>query len=378
MKKLRVIHVITSLGVGGAQTMLQRLLSHTDRDRFEPSVISLIDAGTLAPSIEDMGIPVYSVGMKQGKPSLQGLWRLAQIVQQTKADLIQGWMYHANLAGQVAATLSRRSIPVLWSIHNTSIANESKTTAVVNRMGAWLSDWPARIVFVSHASRSQHEAFGYRCHKGCVIPNGFDISEFSPSSVARLSVRSEIGVPDGFSLIGLCARFHPMKDHANFLRAAALLVRRYPSVHFLLAGTEVDQSNAILCGLVQDLGLVGRVHLLGERRDMPRLMAALDIAALSSCTGEAFPLVVGEAMSCSVPCVVTDVGDGATVVDTTGIVVPPRDPSALADAWQRLLEMGPGYRSELGRAARRRIEQNYSLKAVVKKYEELFSSVSLN
>jgi glycosyltransferase involved in cell wall biosynthesis len=377
MRKLKVVHVITGLNQGGAETMLQRLLSKTDRDRFDPSVVSLMNGGTLAPVIKKMDIPVYYVDMKRGRPSLQALWKLVHIVRETNTDLIQGWMYHGNLAGQAAAMLSRHRIPVLWSIHHAvpCIANESRNTAAVIRLCGWMSRLPARIVFVSHAGRSWHEALGYCSRKGCVISNGFDISEFVPSPAARLSVRTEVGLPNGSLLIGLFGRYHPMKDHANFLRAAAMMVERGSSVHFLLAGAEIDPSNPILRGLVEELGLLGRVHLLGERRDMPRLMAALDIAALSSYS-EAFPLVVGEAMSCGVPCVVTDVGDTAALVDGTGIVVPPRDPHALANAWQRLLAMGPGGRGELGLSARRRIEEHYSLVAVVRQYEHLYSSVS--
>jgi glycosyltransferase involved in cell wall biosynthesis len=378
MSQLRVIHIITSLTVGGAQLMLQRFLSSTDLYGFEPSVVSLMDGGTVGPAIEKMGIPVHTVGMKFGKPSLAALGKLIQVIRETKADLIQGWMYHANLAGQMAAMLSWRKIPVFWSIHATAMAHQSRTTAMVVRLCARLSRLPAGIVFVSHASRSQHQALGYCSDKSCVIPNGFDTSMFSPSPGGRLSVRSEIGVPDEVSLIGLCARYDPMKDHANFLRAAALLVKQYPRVHFLLAGVKVDRDNPNLCGLVEELGLRRQVHLLGERHDMPRLMAALDVATCSSSDGEAFPLAVGEAMSSGVPCVVTDVGDNARMVDATGIVVPPRDSGALACAWQRLLEMGPEHRSLLGQAARRRIEQNYSLRAVVSQYEELYSSVGPN
>jgi glycosyltransferase involved in cell wall biosynthesis len=120
-------------------------------------------------------------------------------------------------------------------------------------------------------------------------------------------------------------------------------------------------------------GISEQIHLLGERSDIPRLNAALDIASSSSAYGEAFPMVIGEAMSCGVPCVVTDVGDSARIVDNTGYVVPPREPQALANAWQKMIELGSEGRKALGQAARKRIIENFSLDFVVAEYESVFA-----
>ena len=165
-----------------------------------------------------------------------------------------------------------------------------------------------------------------------------------------------------------------MKDHANFLRAAALLLKEFPDVHFILIGSGVDRENQVLHQLIQDLGLFNRIHLLGERSDMPCLTTALDIATSASAYGEAFPLVVGEAMSCEVPCAVTDVGDSAWIIGNTGRVVPPRDSEALANAWKDLIELGAKGREALGKAARARIIEHFSLDAVVAQYERLYEN----
>jgi glycosyltransferase involved in cell wall biosynthesis len=175
-------------------------------------------------------------------------------------------------------------------------------------------------------------------------------------------------------LVGRIGRYHHTKDHPTFLRAAALLLRDYPDTQFLLAGKDVDWNNREMRTLVQNLGLVERVHLLGERLDTPRLTAALDIATSSS-HAEGFPNVIGEAMSCAVPCVVTDVGDSVWLVGNTGRAVPSQDPAALAAAWKGVIGLGPEGRSNLGAAARARVLRRFSLASVVEQYESLYETV---
>ena len=169
-----------------------------------------------------------------------------------------------------------------------------------------------------------------------------------------------------------------MKDHANFLQAAAQLSNSYPDVQFLLAGHRVDKDNAPLMEWVRRLKLEDKTHFLGRRKDMHRVTAALDIASISSYYGEGFPNVVGEAMACGVPCAVTDVGDSSWVVGETGKVVPPKKPEALATAWKELLEIGLEERKKLGRAARERIEKNFNLPTIISQYENLYEQILIS
>jgi len=246
---------------------------------------------------------------------------------------------------------------------------------VTIRMCALLSRFPAKIIFVSRAGQLHHEPLGYSLEKSCVIPNGIDVTEFVPSMAARLSVRSELGLPENAFLIGLVGRYHPMKDHLTFLRAAALLSRLHPEVHFVLIGRKVDRENQRLCQWIKEFGLERQTHLLGERHDMPRLAAALDVFSLTSYYGESFPNVIGEAMACAVPCVVTDVGGTAWIIGNTGRVVPPRDPGALATAWREMIHLGPEGRLASGREARSRVIERFTLQAVVARYAALYQNV---
>ena len=264
----------------------------------------------------------------------------------------------------------------MWSIHYSvnSLAREKRRTASVIRACAFLSGLPRKIIFVSRDGQSKHGPLGFKTENSCVIPNGIDTNGFAPSPEARASVRSELGLPGGAVVVGTVGRYHPMKDHANFLRAAALVTKTHPEAHFLLAGRAVDGDNRELRRLIHERGLAHRTHLLGERHDVPRLAAALDVFSLSSYC-ESFPTVIGEAMACAVPCVVTDVGDASWIVGDTGRVVPLRDAEALAGAWAEMIDLGEEGRAALGRAALSRVSEFFPIKSVVNRYEALYEAV---
>jgi glycosyltransferase involved in cell wall biosynthesis len=375
-RPIKILHIVNDLAIGGTEMTLYKLLSQTDRKRFEPAVISLDGLEKLGDRIKKLGIPVYAMGMKPTALQPLSFLRLARTTRQFKPDLIQGWMYHGNLAAQFAAMFATRPVSIFWNIRQSlySLDHEKRLTANVIKFGARLSHWPSRILNNSKKSVEQHGAIGYHTESTVVIPNGFDTELFAPSEEARYSVRAELGVAPNTFLIGLIGRYHPMKDHRTFLRAAALLLKEYPETQFLLAGKRVDWNNESLRSQVQALGMVERVHLLGERLDMPRLTAALDIASSSSCYDEGFPNVVGEAMSCGIPCVVTDVSDLPWIVGNSGRVVPPSSPEAMAAEWKKLIEIGRPGRTALGLAARSRVMQWFSLSSVVGQYETLYES----
>jgi len=373
---LRIAHFITGLSTGGAEMMLYKLLSHMDHNRFAPTVISLSNRGALGERIEALGISVHTMGMKPGKPSLTSIWKLLKVVHKLKPDMIQGWMYHGNLAAQLCAPFSPGRPSVIWNIRQSlySLEYEKKRTATIIRTCSYLSRFPQHIVYNSKISAEQHEALGYRRNKRVFIPNGFDTDIFKPSTEASKTIRKELNIPDDSLVIGLIGRYHPMKDHPNFIRAAARLIKNHPSIHLIMAGTQVDENNTTLLQYINDLNLLPRIHLLGERSDIPCITAALDISS-SSAYAEGFSNVIGEAMACGVPCVVTDVGDSAWVVGNTGKVVPPRNPEALATALAQLVAMGRENRRILGQRARQRILKNFSLDVVVKRYEQLYLDV---
>jgi len=375
---MKILHILASLSRDGAQNMLLQLLAGLNRQQYQHTVISLRGVEEIGEELRRIGIPVRSVGMQAGQPTPSALRRLLAILRSLdRPDLIQGWDYYGDFAASLGNLAMRWKSPVVWAIHHTpfSLSKERPLTALLIRMGAWFSHNPRGIVYVSQASRDRHEALGYFPGRARLIPNGFDPAKFFPSDEECARLRADLGVAPAIRLIGTIARFHPMKDHANFLAAAGKLSQRRGDVQFLLAGRDVDTHNPALQELIRANGLENKVHLLGERSDVRQLMNALDIFTVSSAWGESFPLVVGEAMLCGLPCAVTDVGDSARVVGETGVVVPPRDPEALCRAWERLLDFGAPERAALGQSARQRIIENYSLAAVAGQYETMYADV---
>jgi glycosyltransferase involved in cell wall biosynthesis len=233
---------------------------------------------------------------------------------------------------------------------------------------------PRRIICPSRASLTWHAGIGYERDKFVVIPNGFDVGAFHPDEEARRSVREELGISPGALLVGLIARVDRQKDHRTFLRAAASVHASMDNVHFLLCGSGASWENRELTRWIGDTGLRQRLHLLGERQDISRVTAALDVASLSS-TGEAFGNVIAEAMACGVPCACTDVGDLSELVGDTGRVAPPEDVGALANALNSLLALSGEERLRMGLAARARVEERYSVQEMVARYQGVYLEV---
>lgn len=373
----KIIHLITDLDTGGAEMMLLKLLAHMDGERFANVVISLTDRGTLGEQIAALGVPVFTLGMRRGLPNPLGIGRLVRLLRQEKPDILQTWLYHADLLGTISSRLVH--VPTLcWNIRcsDMDMSRYSRLSRLVLHILAGLSGCPDIVIVNSEAGRRLHETLRYSPRRWEIVPNGFDLNRFHPDPAARQSLREKLDVPPDTVLIGLVARYDPMKDHQTFLEAAGLLARQRDDAHFVLVGRGASQHNPQLAELIDALKLEGRVHLLDERSDIPRIMAALDILALSSAFGEGFPNVVGEAMACGIPCVATDVGDAASIIGETGIVVQPRDPAGMADAWKQLIEMPDAERQALGKDARRRVERLFSIESIVGRYQSLYRGIA--
>ncbi|EFK10926.1 glycosyltransferase, group 1 family protein [delta proteobacterium NaphS2] len=373
---IRVMHVITDLDIGGAEVMLAKLIGATDLSRFNLSVLSLKRKGVVAGQIERLGIPIFELNLNRPFSSPRAILKFREVLSRQTPEVIQGWMYHGNLAASVLHFLNPDDLPVIWNIRHSlnHLHQEKSSMRLLIRAGAFYSKRPAAIIYNAHISLNQHEAVGYFPENAHVIPNGFDLQRFRSDPETRQKMRSQLGVPEDGILIGLIARYNPMKDHANFLRAASLMAEKRANVRFLLIGRNVDNPSSDLTGIIDALGLTDKVIRLGERSDVVPFYAALDMASLSSAYGEGFPNFIGEAMACRVPCVVTDVGDCRRLVGDTGIIVPVKDPAALKKGWEKLIDMGSVARYNLGLAARKRIHEKFAISKIAGQYESLYES----
>lgn len=372
MKPIRIVHLITELNTGGAEQMLYKLATRMNRKAFSPLVVSMTDRGPIGEKLASEGIPVLQLGMRLGRPNPSGLLKLCRLLRRQAPDVLQTWLYHADLLGFIAGKASSVK-RIVWGIRcsDMDLRNYSPLTALTVWLSAKVSSLPDAIVVNSEKGKQVHEKRGYSPRRMSVIPNGFDIERFRPDETAREWLLTQLGLSSETRLIGFVARFDPMKDHETFFRAASVLAAKEDSAHFVLAGDGMVSSNAEV-SVLMDPKIRDKVHLLGRREDIPRLLAALDIATSASAYGEGFSNAVGEAMACSVPCVVTDVGDAAQIVDGTGEVVPPRSPELLCEAWKRLLDMGLEERRRLGAQARARVTDNFEIGHVVRRFEDFY------
>ena len=374
---MKLAIVITGLSTGGAEIMLLKVLEKINRHRFSPHVISLTTKGEIGARIEALGIPVEALGMRSGHFNPIKFLQLVHRLCTLHPSAVHTWMYHADLLGGLAARLAGIQA-VGWAIRhsNLSPAHNKRSTLWVMKACAVLSRWiPRKILCCSRVAMDIHISAGYDKGKMVIIPNGFDIFRFLPDANARLSVRSELGLNKDTPLIGLIARFDPQKNHAGFFEAATLVNLSCPDAHFLLAGAGVEGNNPMLRHAIQQAGVGVNTHLLGRREDISRLMAALDVLASTSSFGEAFPNVLGEAMACGVPCVVTEVGDSAEIVGETGRVVAVGDMDGLAHNIVEILQLSYEERRAMGAKARERVRARYDIESVVKQYERFYESL---
>lgn len=375
-RRLCVAFIITGLDTGGGEMMLEKLLAHLPAS-IHPCVFSLTTAGDIGPRLRARGVQVEALGMRRGLPSPLAWLRLVRRLRALRPDVVHTWMYHADLLGGIAARAAGVHA-VLWGLRQSNLdpALNRRSTLAVVQLCAWLSGLvPVRIACAGVSARDAHVRAGYAADRMVVIPNGFELDRFRPDAAARAAVRDELGVPADAPLIGVVGRFHPAKNHRGFIEALPALRARWSGLYAVLVGEGVDASNSDLAGWMARAGVADRCLLLGRRDDVPRLMAALDVLALPS-LGEAFPNVVGEAMACAVPCVVSDVGDAAEIVGDTGRVVAPGDANALASALAGLLEMPVIDRAALGARAQQRIRARFDIHRVAAIHEEEYRRIA--
>lgn len=372
-----MLYVITSLSVGGAQKALLNLACSDFSNDYRPCVVSLVEVDGIQQQFAQAGIPVYALGLNRLVKLPLSLLRLFAWVRGIKPQIIHGWMHHGNLFATLLWWFFGRRPRLLWGMHHTpeQATLERFQHALVIKVGRWLSRFPQQIVYVSRRSMQRHQELGYVTEYAQVIANGIPSHQENCREEHYRQVRQELGIPADALLIGSLTRAVPEKDIPNLFAAISLLQQSGQAVHFLLAGEGMSVANPTIKALLETVPDQSKVHLLGVRTDASRLIAALDIATLSS-QREAFPLFLAEAMAQGVPCVATDVGDIVECVADTGLVVASGDALALAQAWETILQQTPMQRQTLGERAQQRIAGRYSLDAVVDAYRRLLRELT--
>ncbi|HEY7809912.1 MAG TPA: glycosyltransferase [Allosphingosinicella sp.] len=372
---MRVLHVIGGVGPGGAETLMYRLVTRPSPVRHE--VICMGDEDWYSEPLRASGITVHYLKVRSVSTGLRAVLRLWRLIRSIDADVVQGWMYRSNLLGSLGARMAGK--PSVWSIHCASLEPLSRSARnwvyASGAVARWVPDF---IVNCSRRSAAMHAGLGFDRARGAVIPNGYATEAFKPDPEARKRVRDSLGIREDEFLVGAVSRWHPEKDIPNLLAALGKVRDRGTPVRCLLVGHELTPENPLLTQAIADRGLEEIAIPLGRRADVAAIMSTLDVHVLPS-RSEAFPNVVGEAMLCATPCIVTDVGDAAYMVGETGWTAPPQSPDALAGriVEARALWEADGQVWDARRqAARARIADNFSLQQMAAGYEEVWRSVA--
>ncbi|WP_085901999.1 glycosyltransferase [Kiloniella majae] len=371
----KVIHLITGLGLGGAEIMLTKLVGSLGPDSGH-SVISMTGSGVLGERINVLGVPLYNLGMSRGFPDPRAALKLYRLLKQLQPDVLVTWLYHADLLGLAVGRVA--GVPAIcWNIRcsQMDMSRYSMLAKVMPKMLARLSPLPDACIVNSWAGRAFHERLGYTPKRWEFIPNGFELDKFCPNPQAGRAFRQEIGVAANKLLIGLPARVDPQKDHDTFIAAASIIAKARADIDFVLIGSGTSKQDTDFIRKFQGAGIEKRSHFLGPRTDMDKIYSALDLVTLSSSFGEGFPNILGEAMSTGVPCVATDVGDSALIIGETGRTVAPGDVEGLAAAW---LDVLGSDMDDLKIKARVHINDYYSIEKIVLQYTNLLADIYNN
>lgn len=360
-----ILFLCRSLERGGAERQLVVLATALARRGHTVSVTVLYGGGALEAELAMAGVRCIHLNKRGRWDVLPFLFHLGRLLRAERPSLLLSYLSVPN----ILATLLKPLLPdtrLVWGVRASKMdwTRYDKLSHLAWWLECRLSRFADLIIANSRAGRDEAIASGFPADRIHVVVNGIDTHRFRPERAMRDQLRAEWGVLSHEILVGMAARLDPAKDHGTFLRAAAQIAQSRPDVRFVCIGDGAEPRQSDLRQLAESLGLSSRLIWAGARDDMTAVYSAMDIAASSSCS-EGFSNVIAEAMACERPCVVTDVGDSAWIVGKPGQVVPASNPTALAEALLRLIDLPDDDRATLGRAARARVVTEFSVETLL-------------
>lgn len=370
---MRIVHITTGLGNGGAERTLYKVASQDSSNLH--SIISLTKGGRYSDELRHRGLSVVELKFDKSIVGvLTATLKLGKLLRSSSPDIVQTWMYHANLIGGLAARMSGLRY-VVWNVRASlpQFRHGSTATWIIARLLAILSRLvPRKIVYCAQRAKEEHENIGYSTSKSVVIPNGFNPTEWSPDSTARRAMRRCLGINQSTRVFGMISRYHPKKNHIGFLEACQEIATLKADFHILLVGPGVDNKNSALADAIERLELEGKVSVLGERTDIPQILNAIDVLVAPSISGEGFPNIVAEAMLTGTPCVVSDTGDAGQIVGENGWILRAGSAEGLSEVLRSALLESTTMLLEKGRRARRSVVARFSERKMSEAYASLY------
>jgi glycosyltransferase involved in cell wall biosynthesis len=368
---VKIFHIITSLEAGGAERTLVNVLSHGLTELGQSVIVCLAGEGKYAHSLRELGLQVFCLEINSPKSVLVGIWRLRKLVIRYNPDLIQGWMYHGNLASLIASWLSNRKNVLIWNIRHSldAIQDETLSTRLIIWLNKTLSWAPQHIIYNSKTSLYQHKEIGFRSSSE-LIPNGIDANAIKLDQVRRVRLREQLNIQKEQFVIGHVGRYHPLKDHKTFVKATLELVKTKSDIIVVCIGKGLTWNNVEIQSLIPS-EYQHQYYLLGEQDNVLSLMSVFDVFCSTSIS-EAFPNVILEAMANALPVISTDVGDCRQIVGSDGVVVPARDAKRLTIAIKDIYAKEENERKKIGRSLKKRVSQLYSMEHCISLYTQLY------
>ena len=374
MKK--ILFLITGLNVGGAENVLFRFLTKIDRGKYQIKVISLIELGSIAHKINDLDIDVVSIKMKSMFSLPKSIFLLLKKTKEFNPDLIHAFMSHAAIFSSLTSVFHKRSV-IIWNIFCTdfSLGANSFLTAIIMKICSLLSHKvPKMIIVDSKSAFTAHKNAGYSTTKMSIINNGIDTEYFKPNKFPDRGYREKFFKNDDF-IIGMVARYHPVKAHDIFLKAAGIISEEKKNIKFLMNGQGIE-NNKNLAKIIKEQKIEEFVHLSNDNLDIKTVLPVCDLL-ISPSHHESFPNIIGEAMAFEIPCIVTNVGDCKLIVGECGRVVNPDSPEKIAEAIKIMTGLPRKRFVETGKMARKRIMDNFSLDLMCRKYEKIYNDLGI-
>ena len=369
---MKIIHIITGLGDGGAEHTLFKICKYDKLNKH--IVISLKGSGKYLPLLNKLGVKVYCLNVNFF--SINKFFFLINLLRSLKPDLVQTWLVHADFIGSLAARLAGIK-NIIWNVRYSKIEigkAKIKTILIIKVLSKLSYFIPKLIIIVSKKAKKIYQDEGYDKKKLKFIPNGYDLSILKVNKNKKIDFQKKIRIKKQMPLIGCVARFDPLKDHLNLLNSISLI--RLNNINFfcVLVGTNINKSK-ILINEIKRLKLNDCIKLLGPTKNISEVMNSIDIHVQSS-RSEGFPNVVAEAMAHKTPCIVTNVGDSSYIVGNTGWVVPPNEPVKLAKAIQLAFnEISTKNWVKRCNKARERIGKKFSIGKMIESYNNLWINV---